>query len=222
MTAARLQSAIDHLVVAARSLDEGTVWVEDCLGVAPAGGGRHDYMGTHNRVLGLGPGVYLEVIAIDPTATRPARPRWFALDLPEMRARLQRGPALIHWVARVSDIAAAAKAAPIQVGQILPATRGDYRWRITVPRDGTVPAEGVFPTLIQWDTAHPAAALPDVGCGLESLHLAHPRAPVIDDALRSIGLAEPERLRIAEGEPTLTAKVRTPRGVRWLPPRPGE
>ena len=33
-------------------------------------GGKHAFMGTHNCLLGLGPGFYLEVIAIDRTPRR--------------------------------------------------------------------------------------------------------------------------------------------------------
>jgi hypothetical protein len=55
-------------------------------------------MGTHNRLLKLGAGRFLEVIAIDPEAPAPGRRRWFDLDAPFMRQRLARGPDLIHWV----------------------------------------------------------------------------------------------------------------------------
>ena len=48
-------------------------------------------MGTHNRVLGMAGGMYLEVIAIDPDAAAPERPRWFGLDEPAMRERLRGG-----------------------------------------------------------------------------------------------------------------------------------
>ena len=44
---------LDHLVVAARTLEEGAAWVEAKLGVPMAGGGKHDLMGTHNRLLRL-------------------------------------------------------------------------------------------------------------------------------------------------------------------------
>src|SRR4051812_37960102 len=98
---------LDHLVVAARTLDEGAAWVEERLGVRPLPGGAHALMGTHNALLSLGPGMFLEVLAIDPAAPRPARPRWFSLDTPGMQALLARGPALIHWVDRVPDIEAA-------------------------------------------------------------------------------------------------------------------
>ena len=60
---------LDHLVISARTLDEGTQFVADTLGVAPAGGGAHPLMRTHNRLLNLWGGAYLEVIAIDPQPT---------------------------------------------------------------------------------------------------------------------------------------------------------
>src|SRR5260370_39961673 len=63
---------LDHLVISARTLDEGTQYVADTLGVAPAGGGAHPQMRTHNRLLNLWGGAYLEVIAIDQQAASPA------------------------------------------------------------------------------------------------------------------------------------------------------
>ena len=84
---------LDHLVVAARTLDEGSAWLFERLGVRPVEGGKHAFMGTHNRLLKIGPREYLEVIAIDPNAPPPARPRWFALDAPEMQERLEQVPA---------------------------------------------------------------------------------------------------------------------------------
>ena len=74
-------SVPDHLVLAARDLDRGGAWLEDRLGVALTAGGRHSRMGTHNRLLSLGENFYLELIAIDPQAPPPDRPRWFGLDL---------------------------------------------------------------------------------------------------------------------------------------------
>jgi hypothetical protein len=61
-----MEIRFDHLVVAARELAVGVAWVESRLGVPMGAGGRHDVMGTHNRLLSLGPGRFLEVIAIDP------------------------------------------------------------------------------------------------------------------------------------------------------------
>ncbi len=208
--------AIDHLVVAARSLEEGASWVESRLGATPGGGGRHALMGTHNRLLSLGGTIYLEVIAVDPHASAPARARWFALDEPSTRARLERGPALIHWVAGVDDIEAAVALVPMALGEVFAASRGDYRWSITVPSDGSLPAGGVFPTLIQWDGARPAASLPESGCRLESLDLGHPRAEAIIESLRALGLGEREPVEVAEARPAIVARIRTPGGIAVL------
>lgn len=46
--------ALDHLVVAARTLEEGARWLEARTGVPTAPGGRHALMGTHNRLLSPG------------------------------------------------------------------------------------------------------------------------------------------------------------------------
>ena len=110
-------SRVDHLVVAAPTLDQGVAWCEQTLGLTPGPGGRHALYGTHNRLLRLDsntpqdPPAYLEIIAIDPEATptraAPAR-RWFDLDDPGLRQRLaDHGPQLVHWVARVPDLDAA-------------------------------------------------------------------------------------------------------------------
>ena len=158
-------SELDHLVVAARDLDEGARWMEKLLGAAPVAGGKHALMGTHNRLLSLGRRRYLEIIAIDPDAPPPARPRWFSLDDPAMRARLANGPALIHWVERTDDLDAALRDYSGDI-EILSLGRGPYRWRIGVPRDGAIPGGGALPTLIQWESEHPADALPPSGCEL--------------------------------------------------------
>ena len=162
-----MKRELDHLVVAARSLDEGGAWVASRLGVTPVPGGKHPVMGTHNRLLFIGPGTFLEVIAVDPDAPVPQRSRWFDLDDPAMRGQLARSPALVHWVERTDDLDRALREYPEPV-EILSLARGNYRWRIGVPRDGRRPGGGALPTLIQWEGGlHPADALPDTGVRLE-------------------------------------------------------
>ena len=129
-------ATLDHLVVAAAHLDEGAAWLESRLGVALAPGGRHAAMGTHNRLLRLGPKCYLEVIAVDPAAPAPGRPRWFGLDDAATRARIAERPRLVHWVARTNDLATASAACLELPGEILPLSRDSLRWRISVPADG--------------------------------------------------------------------------------------
>ncbi len=136
---------LDHLVIAARTLDEGTAYVADTLGIEPAGGGAHPLMRTHNRLFGLRGGAYLEVIAIDPDAPVPSsapRPRLFALDEPAMQQRLAQGPALVHWVARVEPprhLDIWRRQYPQRIAPVARMSRGDWRWSLTVPADGTFP-----------------------------------------------------------------------------------
>lgn len=206
-------ATIDHLVVAAADLDQGATWLEERLGVPLAPGGRHAAMGTHNRLLKLGPRLYLELIAVDPAAPAPSRPRWFGLDDPALREKITERPRLIHWVARCDNIAALADA------EILGMARGDYRWRIAVPADGHLPGDGLIPSLIEWQSpAHPADALPECGCALMKLEGFHTDVARIRHTLDCMGLSNALALFQAEAEeaPSLTAYIKTPAGLREI------
>lgn len=223
-----MHARIDHLVIAARTLDEGVRWCEATLGVAPAAGGAHPLMGTHNRVLSLGssafPRCYLEIIAVDP-GQRPTREkhkhRWFDLDDPVLQHGLaQHGPQLIHFVVRVPDVpvtAHALAAAPTHIarGRVIEAARdtpaGRLEWQITVRDDGQRLFYGALPTLVRWGALHPTDALPASGVTLAALALAHPRAATLDAALRVIGLDL--GVAVGSGPPNLIATLATPRGI---------
>ncbi len=213
----KFAAAIDHLIVAAADLDAGAAWLEKRIGVALAPGGRHATMSTHNRLLKLGPRLYLELIAIDPAAPKPERARWFGLDDPALHARIAERPRLIHWVARCNDIEAASAACPEPLGDVLDLSRGDLRWRITVPADGHLPGNGLLPSLIQWQSsAQPAEPMPERGCALMKLEGFHPEPTRIRAALAALGLEEMLALFPAEpGEtPGLVAYLKTPAGLR--------
>jgi hypothetical protein len=199
---------LDHLVIAARTLEEGTAFVERIFAVSTQPGGQHTRMGTHNRLLNLGNGAYLEIIAIDPTGNAPFQPRWFALDDPAMQARLAEGPKLIHWVARTDQIEADAMRSPAPLGVIHPMERGAFKWRITIPTNGHLPADGVVPTLIQWDVDdHPTRRLPESGCHLKSLTGWHASLRQPCEYSQAVSI----RPRTNPG-PLLEAVIETPRG----------
>ena len=209
------QCAIDHLVVAARTLDEGAEYVRAMLGVELEPGGTHERMGTHNRLLKLGNALYLEVIAIDPSAAPPARARWFGLDrrAPDEPARL------VTWAARTRDIHANVARSGITLGAVEKMMRGSHDWRITVPPDGSLPLDGIMPALIQWDGAqHPADRLPDSGCSLVRLEARHVLADRIERALHALDFAGPVIVRRPPPRQpaSLTAVIDTPTGQRTL------
>ena len=162
-------------------------------------------MGTHNRLSGLGPGEYLEVIAVDPEADAPERPRWFDLD------RRNGGPRLATWVARTDDLDAALARYP-EAGRPVTFARGAYRWRMAVRDDGAMPFDGCFPALIEWRSARPA--FPDAGLRLVALRLAHPEAETLAPLLAA--LMDDPRVTVEAGAPSLTATIDTADGPRTL------
>ncbi len=169
--------ALDHIVLASASLEAGAAWLEEQLGVALAPGGAHPGWGTHNRVLRLDRGTYLELIAPDPAQSGVSRPRLFGLDDPNLRRRIRARPRLIHYVMRAPELASARAALPYDPGVIESMSRGALRWRITVPRDGARAHGGVLPSVIEWGaTPHPCARLPDRGVILEELRVIAPGA----------------------------------------------
>ena len=208
-----MEIRFDHLVIAARTLEQGVDWVERRLGATLGPGGKHDLMGTHNRLLSLGPGRFLEVIAIDPHGHAPMQPRWFELDTPAMQARLEKGPALIHWVVRSDDIEGAIDAIGPARPEVLALSRGAFRWKIGVPADGHLEESGIIPTVIQWFTQHPSELLADEGCRLDSLVLHHRDAPAILHRLHYAGLSAEDPVRPGSDGTGLEVRIRAPKGM---------
>lgn len=209
--------ALDHLVVAAKDLDEGTAFVQDLLGAPLEPGGKHTAVGTHNRLLNLGEGVYLEVITLDPDAPAPDRPRWFDMDTYEVQSRLEQGPALLHWVARAKK-GSSLRDADISeeiFGRVTPMQRGDLSWLITIPDDGHLPAGGILPTLIDWgDAPHPTTKLPERGLKLVKLRGFHPELEEVKGVLEALGLEEV--IELERGGVELGADIHTAKGVVTL------
>lgn len=163
---------MDHLVVVADTLDHGHAWCQATLGAAPVAGGKHPLMGTHNLLLAMAsptyPKAYLEIIAIDPSAAPPGRPRWFGMDNLALQAKVREaGPQLVGYVARSAMVDMHRWGlinCRYQPGPILKASRetptGTLQWQIVVPDDGQPLAGGAVPTLIQWQGTHPCDGLP--------------------------------------------------------------
>jgi len=205
-------AAIDHLVIAAADLETGRDWLNRHLGVEPQPGGQHLTMGTHNVLLGLGPGCYLEVIAIDPGLPAPDRPRWFGLDRPDVRRRLRQGPCLLHWVARVDEDMIGQKGIEERFGRPTPMARGEWRWQLTIPDDGALPLHAAGPSLIHWHGRHPTDVLPESGCRLKRLTVT---STDVNDLRSALGPWDwPDILTFARGNRVgLRAEIQTPQGV---------
>ena len=199
---------VDHLVWGGRRLDEEIASLEARTGVRAVAGGRHPGEGTHNALIGLGPGIYLELIAPAPDAPAQAQPRWFGLDT-------LASPGLIAWAAKATDLdrrAEAAGAAGLTLGDVREGRRelaggGVLAWRLTYPRIG--PDAALVPFLIDWgDGAHPADTVP-AGLRLVGLRGEHPEPAKPLAQLRHLGI---ELAVTAAATPALVATIETPRG----------
>jgi hypothetical protein len=211
-------SELDHITVAAHTLEQGLAHLRTVLGIELPAGGEHPRMGTHNRVLRLGDAVFLELIAVNPAAPAPDRPRWFQLDDAQLQAELRIAPRLLTWVVRTHDIARTSRASERPLGEIEPMRRGELRWLITIPGDGTLPDGGMLPALIQWpEGPHPASRMPELGCTLDRFEAAHPAPAAYQRHLASIGAEQHVQVSASSGPAaSLVAHIRTPHGVRIL------
>ena len=230
-----MKSQIDHLVVAAHSLQQGVEWCEATLGITPAAGGEHEKYGTHNRLFKIAtpvfPVAYFEIIAINPDAVIEKKPppmRWFDLDNKQLQAELAKSPRLIHFVANtgsIQDARHAWKDQGIDRGPIIHASRktpkGLLQWQITVRPDGDRLFNGTLPTLIQWGKPeaadpmqlHPRNHLPRSGVSLKSLSVSHPSASKIKAAYDAIMLGT---IDVTEGPANIVATLHTPKGLVTL------
>lgn len=201
---------IDHLVLGARTLEEGAAFVERHLGVRPQAGGVHEGFGTHNMLLGLGAACYLEVIAPDPGQPQPAHPRPFDLDDPAIRTMLEAEPALVAWVARTPVLDAVVARLGPRAGEVKAMRRGALSWRMAFPPQRQ-DMDGLIPPLIQWEGRSAAQHLKDSHCRLVALEAEHPEAEAVRAALLERGLEEAMRVRPSP-HARLVARLRRPDG----------
>ena len=207
----RISLAFDHLIVAARSLDEGVSYVEAILGARLSAGGKHTRMGTHNKLLSLGQDSYLEVIAIDPDAPKPAHRRWYNLDA------FSGAPRVMNWACRTDDLEAALEAAPPGSGKPMQLNRGDLAWQTAVPEFGRLPYDDAMPALIEWYSGvRPPQKLPDHGFRLSRLDVFHPDADGLLAAFPALSGLHGLVSVLNGPEKRLIATISTPEGDRIL------
>ncbi len=230
-----MDRGLDHLVYATPDLDASVEALADRFGTDPVPGGAHPGWGTRNTLIGLGTGVYLEIIGPDPTQPEPGRRRPFLIDdLTDAR--------LVTWAYRHPDpesmvdtlelaLRNTLEEEVVRLGPVRRMSRarpdGDtLHWRLSDPM--ALPLGGVVPFVIDWGaTPHPSTALPNE-CKLLELIVGHPSPmtlrPILD-VIQPILDAGPfpdapdggtsivPDISVAEApEPGLRARIQTPNG----------
>ena len=94
---------IDHLVVAVRSVEAAADVLERDLGLAVTGGGRHEAMGTYNRLAFLGD-TYVELIGVFDAALVRSSPS-FAVGSAALAQLEERGEGLATYALATDDVA---------------------------------------------------------------------------------------------------------------------
>ncbi len=201
---------LDHLIYAVPDLKAATRELYEALGVNPSAGGQHPGRGSHNALLALGGGSYLEVISRDPQQPDPPNPRPFDLDENNM-------PRLATWAVlapAIEEAAAEAAAMGCDPGEVEDGQRNlpdgqRLSWRRTAGGDAGEHG-GIAPFFIEWtnETPHPSTNAP-TGCRLVALRGEHPRPEEVENCLKALQA----ELAVAFGEqPLLIATIEGPAG----------
>ena len=204
MSAVDDRLTLDHVIVAGPDLAASTALVSERTGVEPVVGGRHVGHGTHNALAGLGPGRYLEVLALDPSQEGGGFGATIAhLNAPALHTWCARGGSAPEIAARIAAAGATPRRLPMSR---LRADGSELAWELVFV-DGH-PYGTLVPFFVDWRGAtHPSGALPP-GLELERLELRHPDADGLRALLTLLG-GVPERVVVVAADaPRIAAAIR--------------
>lgn len=214
-----MTTEIDHLVIGAANLKQGVEYVKNILGVDIPYGGAHAKMGTHNHLMRLGKNTFLEIIAINNQINPPDNPRWFGLDDPFVRQKIELEPALLTWVVNTKSINELIRGAGFSLGSAELITRGELSWYFGLPEDGRLLGEGMLPYAIEWQTdIHPSLNMANLDCNLCKIEIHHPYSQWLRCALKSIDAQNLVEIKELPNNtcPFFVAHISTPFGIKKL------
>jgi hypothetical protein len=163
---------IDHFMWAAIDLKSASSEFERLTGVRPSFGGRHPGFGTHNALVSMSNGSYMEVLALDPEqdAKNPIVNEIAQLTSPEILAfHIARSD--LESVANVLEGMNIAYTGPLELGRERP-DGATLRWRLLFPESPVF--KHALPIFIDWmDAPHPSTSAP-AGCELTRFEVGHP------------------------------------------------
>jgi hypothetical protein len=94
-----LSLRIDHVIYGTADLDAAAARIQAELGLQAVAGGRHEGLGTHNRIVPLGDGSFIELVAVaDPDEARES------VIGAALQAAIANGDRLLGWAVAVEDV----------------------------------------------------------------------------------------------------------------------
>ena len=132
---------IDHVIYGTADLDLAAARVATELGLSAVAGGRHEGLGTHNRIVPLGDGSYIELLAV----ANPDEAEGSAIGA-ALQAAIARAEGLVGWaVAGVFGATAALPLVLISAGLAIIEQFGDLAESVAKRRFGVKDASGLIP-----------------------------------------------------------------------------
>ncbi len=201
---------IDHIVLAVPNLEQATRDFKDKYNLELVYGGKHESFGTHNALLNLGNGCYLEVLAPDLDNTTYQGKRWMGADLSQK-------PVVCRWALKSNDLTKDQKALQKinpEYGSIIEGSRqktdgSTLRWQMIRPLSS--PLVDIAPFMVDWkdSDSHPTDSLPEE-CQLVSIEFADPKVEQMQGLFNELGLDD---LVHSEDEPRISIRLQTNNGT---------
>ena len=198
---------LDHIMYAVPDLENSMAEIASITGIVPLDGGVHPGNGTRNALLGLSNSSYLEIIG-------PDKKQNLENTLGELLVS-KNTSGIRAWAIAVSDLASVADVAQ-ELGFRL---RDRKEMSRKTPEGSLLEWELLFledallPFFIDWKgSEHPARKAPS-GCGLLELSISAEEPKVYQELLNKLQL----EVSISEGEPAISAIIRSPKGAWSLP-----
>jgi hypothetical protein len=191
--AATPAAQIDHIMLGIDDLDRGVQAFEQATGVKPVYGGKHP-RGTHNALVSLGDGTYVEIIAVQ----KGVKPPDDYTGLAQLHTLTP-----IGWAVSSKDgaqLRSRLEAAGMAVTEAAPGSRTTpagktLSWQTFGLKDNFDEA----PFFIVWSaqTAHPSTTSP-TGCKLQQWRIAGPQRKDLEQLSRALDL----RVAVADAKAT--------------------
>ena len=199
---------LDHIMYAVPDLEDSMAEIASITGIVPSNGGVHPGNGTRNALLGLSDSSYLEIIG-------PDKKQNLENTLGELLVS-KNTSGIRAWAVAVSDLALVADVAQdlgFRVRERKEMSRKTpegslLEWELLFLDGGPL-----LPFFIDWKgSEHPARKAPS-GCGLSELSISAEEPKVYQELLNKLQL----EVSVSEGEPAISAIIRSPKGDWSLP-----